>query len=140
MLRMILQFLGISVLAFVASIVFISGVRETSFRSSDLVYKIDPETANTAAVSSTFPENEADVPEVTGKEITLEEKPAQSAVVSEPPAPQNMALNKEVVQASSPYDFPPKSFETLNTDTRGALVNILCSTSGTTLRPISGSG
>ncbi len=43
-------------------------------------------------------------------------------------------------RVSDAYDTPPLAFETVNADTRAALVNILCTPHGGSLNPISGSG
>ncbi|MBP9757208.1 MAG: trypsin-like peptidase domain-containing protein [Candidatus Pacebacteria bacterium] len=47
----------------------------------------------------------------------------------------------EIVRIENPYTTPPLPFESINTYSRSALVNILCSTKSTgALKPITGSG
>jgi len=48
--------------------------------------------------------------------------------------------SSQIERIENPYSFAPLPFSQVNTDTRGALVNILCMPHGGTLRPISGSG
>ncbi len=45
----------------------------------------------------------------------------------------------QAARIESPYSFPPKSTDQANTETRAALVNIICMSNGS-IRPISGSG
>ena len=73
-------------------------------------------------------------PKTTVATTTIKKAPIQA-----PPAqtqPDNQAL-----RIKNPYSFPASSFETINTQTRPALVNIFCAPrTGGTLSPISGSG
>ena len=56
-------------------------------------------------------------------------------------APSSSTANPQVSRTQNPYSFPAEGFTKVNTDTRSALVNILCmSRSGGSLAPISGSG
>lgn len=48
--------------------------------------------------------------------------------------------DSEVVRVQNPYSFPPKTFQTVNEETRSALVNILCGARSGSLRPVSASG
>ena len=48
--------------------------------------------------------------------------------------------SNDITRIQNPYPFAPKTVEEVNANTRAALVNILCDTSGSTLQPISGSG
>lgn len=60
---------------------------------------------------------------------------------SEAPAPASATTSDEIARVQDPYSTPPESSDTINTDTRAALVNILCEPEGpSSLDPISGSG
>lgn len=54
--------------------------------------------------------------------------------------PQNDASAGHATRIDEPYRTAPLSFDTVNTDTRAALVNIFCTPQGGSLSPISGSG
>jgi S1-C subfamily serine protease len=56
------------------------------------------------------------------------------------PIVKEKAAEKAAPVPEKSYSFPALSEDTLNTQARSALVNILCSTTGGSLRPISGSG
>lgn len=45
-----------------------------------------------------------------------------------------------IQRISNPYNYPPEDENILNQEARAALVNIICETSGTSLKSISGSG
>ncbi|RJR14346.1 hypothetical protein C4585_00350 [Candidatus Parcubacteria bacterium] len=67
--------------------------------------------------------------------------PQTSTAPTAAPEPQKPAATAEgmAMRISSPYTVVPQSFATVNSETRAALVNILCSSAGS-IRPISGSG
>ena len=48
--------------------------------------------------------------------------------------------SEQVARIQNPYPFPPESSAALNSEARGALVNILCESRNGSLSPISGSG
>jgi hypothetical protein len=56
------------------------------------------------------------------------------------PVTSSASSSSEITRVENPYATPPESFTTINTDTRGALVNIFCAPKGGTMRPISGTG
>ena len=68
--------------------------------------------------------------------------PEEKAVKPPPPSIEEEETPKnEVARIQDPYPFPPFSFETINTDARAALVNLLCTTNGqTNLLPTTASG
>ncbi len=53
---------------------------------------------------------------------------------------QNVEESTTVLVEETMYTTPPLSFETVNTQARSALVNILCTATGNDLNPVSGSG
>jgi len=71
---------------------------------------------------------------------TLKKTPSPAPAKQKKPAV-TIPVVQEVARVQKPYNFDPISFDTLNTETRAALVNILCMPrGGGSLQPISGSG
>jgi S1-C subfamily serine protease len=72
--------------------------------------------------------------------------PSESARIVKqdlPVAPQASTTASDVLRVtriSSPYAFPPQSFDVINNQTRLALVNIFCGARNGTFKPISASG
>lgn len=68
-------------------------------------------------------------------------KPVDGSETTSGPTQSKIAAEEQAVsRIDAPYPFPPKSTETVNAETRAALVNIMCNTSAGALTPISGSG
>ena len=63
---------------------------------------------------------------------------AQASVASSTKV--NTSGSAQVQRILNPYPDPPKGFLEVNTDARASLVNILCTTRGGSLQPVSGSG
>lgn len=104
-------------------------------------------------VSPTIPENGvATSSQVSAAAATTESEPditapaiATTSVEIAPQvmpavAPENPAGPHQVRRIDNPYPTAALTFETVNTMARSALVNIFCSSSRGTIRPISGSG
>ncbi len=97
---------------------------------------------------ATAPELEADRSEAATSSSKVPDAPALpsekslfKATESAPARAQTTASNEsDVRRIQNPYPTPPFDFETVNTRSRGALVNILCLPHSGALRPISGSG
>jgi S1-C subfamily serine protease len=68
---------------------------------------------------------------------TSPKKPANKPKIE---SPEKTVHTIEIEAPKPPYGFPPDSFETIDSYTRAALVNIICMPQSGTLRPISGSG
>ncbi|MDP3646236.1 MAG: trypsin-like peptidase domain-containing protein [bacterium] len=85
--------------------------------------------SSTALVASTTPKKQPSTPKKT-TEVAEESIP----MITTPADP------NKIKRIQNPYPFPPLSFETINTNVREALVNILCAPQSGALRPISGSG
>ena len=106
---------------------------------------------DTGAASSTIIPPTAAAPE-TAEVVT----PSAATEAKKSPEPQQKAVaaaadtaeqektvvagQKVAARIQNPYSFPPQTFATTDNATRGALVNILCLSSGGSIRPISGSG
>lgn len=68
-------------------------------------------------------------------------KPKTPAAIAPPTTPSSKTASNTLPEAQSAYTTPPESFDQVNTQTRAALVNILClPRDGGSISPISGSG
>ena len=102
-----------------------------------------PATTTVTAVAATSTPTK--VPKITKAPLT---KSTQSISAVIPPTPTTPAQSPtasgsapQVARIQNPYNFPAESFDTVNTDARAALINILCMPrGGGSLAPISGSG
>ena len=93
------------------------------------IVELETEPATTTAVIT-----EAEAAPPIPEEKVL--KPVPAPAIEEEKTPEN-----EVARIQDPYPFPPFSFETINTDARAALVNLLCTTNGqANLLPTTASG
>lgn len=82
----------------------------------------------------------AAVPIATTTSIT-KSKPTPAMPKSKSIVPVSTSTSDEIARIQDPYPTPPESLDTINTDSRAALVNILCEPQGpSSLDPISGSG
>lgn len=66
--------------------------------------------------------------------------PSPHEATGAPPESDKEQTVNEATRIKSPYPLPPKPIETLNSEARSALVNILCETASGSFRSISGSG
>jgi len=107
-----------------------SSARNDGVASSTVeIVELETEPATTTAVIT-----EAEVTSPIPEAKVL--KPAPVPSIEEEKTPKN-----EVARIQDPYPFPPFSFETINTDARAALVNLLCTTNGqANLLPTTASG
>jgi S1-C subfamily serine protease len=85
----------------------------------------------------------AEVPTSDAKTTAAPAQTAASAEIKTAPVQQSTTASPQKVAARiiNPYPFPPQTFETIDSQTRAALVNILCLPKGeSSVHPISGSG
>lgn len=136
MIRALFQLMGLIGIVVVV-IALSSDVLTTSFEATNTrTEKLPRPEELTAATSEAVSEPEVPVPEP-AEESLPEPKETPTPELSAPS--QKTAQNNEIHRVAA-YAYPPLSADALNTLTRGALVNILCTTSSSMVRPISGSG
>ncbi|OGG79121.1 hypothetical protein A3A39_00645 [Candidatus Kaiserbacteria bacterium RIFCSPLOWO2_01_FULL_54_13] len=98
--------------------------------------------ANAAAAQPSL-EIHPSLPETVQEERALHPLPPVKTTGGPAPSPVPPANTEQVAYVAripNPYPFPPESFSAINEKTRAALVNILCTSDGVSLQPISGSG
>lgn len=95
------------------------------------------EQVTAAIVASSSPIVEAAV-EKTPKDKDISTTPAENIETSTTTKTEEDGAG--IQRISNPYGYPPHEADALNQEARAALVNILCETSGTSLKSISGSG
>ena len=91
-----------------------------------------------SAVSTTTPREDVSKPPVKSAPIVQVSEPELPSL----PASENATTSDSfsVTRIPNPYPVPPQTFDIINTETRMALVNILCAPRSGSLRPMSASG
>ena len=136
MLRALLQLMASLGIAFVlAAVLYVGGVQTPT----SLVYVRPSESPISRATPS--PVASATTTSTTKK------TPVKKALVKAPKAQptaaaqsQSSSTSNEVHRIENPYSFPPLTADSLNQNTRAALVNIFCQTNNDLVNSISGSG
>ena len=95
-----------------------------------------PIATSTSATTSSSTTQKKDV-KVGTTTSTAVKKANDTATKSTPSA---STSSQQVARIENPYSTPPLAFPDINDTARSAIVNILCTTSGGSLRPISGTG
>ncbi|MEK7509633.1 MAG: serine protease [Patescibacteria group bacterium] len=139
MIRTLLQLIGLLGIAGVI-FVFLPQILSTSFEAVNTARTVsDTAPGLTAATSQAISESDEPAPAQEEKlpptDLGLTQPDSQNSTANS----QNTAQNKETAVVPS-YPYPPLSDDALNTLTRSALINILCTTSSSLVRPIAGSG
>lgn len=101
-----------------------------------------PSTVPPAIHATTTPAQKKKAPVLRAVEKPTQEKMPSTTATATAAAPSASSTNDATGQATriaEPYNFPPESTDKANTDTRAALVNILCRSRGS-ISPISASG
>lgn len=96
-----------------------------------------PVNATSSAISTIAATSAAIAEQTSSKKAVVVKKTTIEATVS----PSDSTSSDEIARIQNPYSAAPLSFDQVNSDTRSALVNILCEPDGSSsLNPISGSG
>lgn len=93
--------------------------------------------ASARATSSVATSSSSATPKPTVATSTVAQKPVPTQAST--PTPTTPKNPNEIRRIENPYPTPPLTFETVNTVTRLALVNIFCTSNSGLLRPVSGS-
>lgn len=106
----------------------------TSPNTESLTYNPVPEHgAEEPAPTPEPPEQSSDTPETEATTPSSPDEPETEEI-------EEQQTTATVSRSGEPYPFPPLSSEDLNTNTRRALVNIVCTSSGEPVSPVSASG